>query len=455
MSTGVRERGALLPPRRSGGEARGAGEDAPLERRAIAAQLTDARRRTLALLEDLSDAQLVVPKLPIVNPLLWELGHVGWFQERWLARHAYGQPPQRADSDALYDSRKVAHDLRWERPLPSRAETLRELANGLAALLGRLDGDPGEPPRYFFHLATFHEDMHGEALVYTRQTLGYPGPAGATPPGRSESSRAEGDVEIPAGTFSLGSPRGQPFVFDNEKWAHPREVAAFAIARTAVTQAEFADFVQSKGYERPEHWSPEGWSWRTKVAALAPLHWRREGTQWLRRHFDRWLPLEPDLPVTHVSWFEAEAFCRWAGRRLPTELEWEVAAVSEPDGRGGLGASRRRFPWGDAPPSPATASLDGALSGPRSVHDLGAGDSGWGCRQLLGNAWEWTSSEFAPYPGFSADPYEDYSRPWFGSHKVLRGGSWTTRSRLIRPEYRNFYTPERRDVIAGFRTCAR
>jgi iron(II)-dependent oxidoreductase len=159
--------------------------------------------------------------------------------------------------------------------------------------------------------------------------------------------------------------------------------------------------------------------------------------------------------MLHVNWYEAEAYCRWARRRLPTEVEWEVAAAGEPDGSGGrLSGRKRRFPWGDAPPSPDRANLDGHTVGCLHVAALPAGESAFGCRQMLGNVWEWTSSDLLPYPGFVADPYKEYSEPWFGTHKVLRGGCWTTRSRLLRNTYRNFYRPDRRDVWAGFRTCA-
>ncbi len=163
----------------------------------------------------------------------------------------------------------------------------------------------------------------------------------------------------------------------------------------------------------------------------------------------------PHQPVVHVNWYEADAFCRWAGRRLPTELEWEVAAIGVPgEGGGVLAPTKRRFPWGDAPPDRAHANLDGAATGCIDVGALPAGDSAWGCRQMLGNVWQWTSSDFTPYPGFTADPYADYSAPWFDTRKVLRGGGWATRARLITPVYRNFFTPDRRDVFAGFRTCA-
>ena len=418
----------------------------------------DARARTLALVAGLSDAQLMGPRLPIVNPLRWEVGHVGWFQEYWALRHARDEAPLRADGDRLYDSARVAHDTRWDLPLPSMAETLGYLDAVLARAVERLAAREPSPAERYFHLLTvFHEDMHDEAFTYTRQTLAYPPPRlpALAPP--SGGGALAGDVRIPGGTFRLGASPDLPFIFDNEKWAHPVELEPFAIARAAVTNAAFAAFVEDGGYRRRELWSDAGWAWRCTVDAEHPVYWRRAaGGGWERRHFDRWLPLEPHHSVLFVSWYEADAYCRWAARRLPTEAEWEAAAAAEPtpDGRG-LSTRKRLYPWGDEPPTQERANLDGHALGCVDVGALPAGDSAFGCRQMLGNVWEWTATDFLPYPGFVLDPYQEYSEPWFGTHKVLRGGCWATRARLLRNTWRNFYTPDRRDVFAGFRTCAR
>ncbi len=423
----------------------------------LAGWVRDTRRRTLDLAADLSGEQLLGPRLAILNPPLWELGHVAWFQERWVLRHASGAPPLRADADALYDSSAVPHDARWDLPLPSLDGTVAYLdavRDGVLEQLARRGGDPALA--YFVQLAVFHEDMHGEAFTYTRQTLGLPAPrlAGQGGPGRgpevpgAAAGPLRGDVEVAGGTFTLGARPGEdPFVFDNEKWAHAVEVGPFAIARAAVTQAEFAAFVEDGGYRRRRLWSDAGWRWRDAALAERPLYWREEGTHWLRRDFDRWVRLEPHRPMLHVSWYEAEAWCRWAGRRLPTEAEWEAAAA------GGQGEAKRRYPWGEEPPSPERANLDGLALGCADVAAHPAGDTPLGCRQLWGNVWEWTASDFLPYPGFAADPYKEYSEPWFATHKVLRGGAWPTRARLLRNTWRNFYTPDRRDVWSGFRTC--
>jgi iron(II)-dependent oxidoreductase len=429
----------------------------------------DARQRTLELIDDLSDEQLLGPHLSIINPLLWEIGHVTWFHERWILRHVAGQTPPRTDADVLYDSAAVAHDTRWDLLLPPREQTLAYMRDVHDRVLDRLSSDVfSDDLRYFVMLSVFHEDMHTEAFTYTRQTLAYPAPRLSLPeemdttsqlmPPIRETNAVLGDAFIPGGQFMLGATPDELFIFDNEKWAHSVKLAPFAISRTAVTQQEFAAFVDDRGYERRELWSDAGWTWRVQADATHPIHWQRESNgRWLRRDFDRWLPLEPHRPVLHVNFYEADAYCRWARRRLPTEVEWEAAAAmsNSADSRGtSLAASKRRFPWGDDPPTPQRANLDWRAMETVDVTELSDGDSAAGCRQMIGNVWEWTADDFLPYPGFVIDPYKEYSQPWFGTHKVLRGGCWVTRSRLLRNTWRNFYTPDRRDIWAGFRTCA-
>jgi iron(II)-dependent oxidoreductase len=420
--------------------------------------LRDARRRTLALADDLTDQQLEVPLLPILNPPLWELGHVGWFQERWLLRHYGGRPPLRADGDALFDSSAVAHDSRWRLPLLSRAATLAYLESVLDRVLATLPTGVLPPDQaYFCWLVVMHEDMHGEAFTYTRQTLGYAPPRTAAAATAADGRPLTGDAVIPGGEFRLGAePAERAFVFDNEQWAHSVRIAPFAIARAAVTNGEFAAFVGDGGYRRRELWSAEGWTWREGAGAEHPVYWAPEpsggGPGWRRREFDRWVALGEDLPVIHVNAFEAEAYCAWAGRRLPSEAEWEMAAAGAP-----AQTAKRRWPWGDALPSDGgvPARWEGRALGCAPVSAYPEGDSAWGCRQMMGNVWEWTASAFRPYPGFSAGPYRDYSQPWFTpEHRVLRGGCWATRARLLRDTWRNFYPAHRRDVFAGFRTCA-
>jgi iron(II)-dependent oxidoreductase len=342
--------------------------------------LLDARARALRVTGDLEGERLLGPKLKIVNPPLWEIGHVSWFQERWCLR--WRPDGSLGDSilpgaDALYDSSTVAHDTRWDLPLPDLAATRRYGESVLERVRERFAREPdNERLRYFVRLSTFHEDMHAEAFLYSRQTLGYGGFEFAV------QDSSNGDLDIEGRKFLLGSPRSKAFVFDNEKWAHEVEVKSFRIARCAVSNAQFLAFVEAGG--------------------KAPRYWKKDGGRWQERRFERWQPLRPDEPVRHVSWDEAQAYCAWAGRRLPTEAEWECAS----------------------------AQLE------------------------HGQVWEWTASVFGPYPGFSADPYEDYSQPWFGTHKVLRGASFFTPARLRWPTFRNFYTPDRADIFSGFRTCA-
>jgi gamma-glutamyl hercynylcysteine S-oxide synthase len=365
--------------------------------------LADARARTLALVSDLPD--WLGPRLAIVNPILWEIGHVAWFCERWV------HDEHRLDD--LYDSARVAHDTRWDLPLPDRAATLAYMADVLA----RCEHREG----YFHDLALFHEYMHAEALTYTRQTLGYPDPFEDKP---IDAGPLPGDVEVPGCTYWLGAREHDGFVFDNEKWAHPVEVSTFRIARAPVTNADYAKFVDAGG--------------------PVPVYWERVDRAWHVRRYDRVVPLPPHQPIIHVSWDDAQAYCVWANRRLPTEAEWELAASTP---------AKRRYPWGDDLRD--CANLDSRHGGPVDVAAYPDGDSAYGCRQMFGNVWEWTSTRFLPYPGFVVDPYKEYSEPWFHTpHMVLRGGCWATRAGLLRTTWRNFYAPHRSDVLAGFRTCA-
>lgn len=357
---------------------------------ALDRDLVAARARSTQVTADLDGERLLGPKLAIVNPPLWEIGHLAWFQEYWcLRRLPSGKfaDSMLANADALYDSAKVAHDTRWHLRLPDLKATRAYLAEVLERVLARIEREPENADlAYFVRLATFHEDMHAEAFHYTRQTLGYPDIS--APDGERDNEIDRRDIELPGGRFQLGAKPGNGFVFDNEKWAHEVDIAPFRISRSVVSNAEFLLYVENGG--RP------------------PRYWKKENGAWLQRRFDRWLPPAPEEAVRHVDWNEAQAYCRWAGRRLPSEAEWEYAA----------------------------------------------GEGAFGFAGTAGRVWEWTASTFAPYPGFEIDPYKEYSEPWFGTHKVLRGGSFSTPQRLLRNTFRNFYTPDRGDVFAGLRTCA-
>lgn len=419
--------------------------------------VAEARAGTLAAIADLETPHLLDPRGATINPLLWEVGHVAWFQERRATLRDGGDSIlERADG--LFDSIAVPHEVRWELELPDRGAMLWYLeATRDAAIrdLERAGDDPVALHRHAF--AVFHEDMHGEAFRMMRQTLGWPAarraprPTTAAPDGAADdgAGRLDGDVDVPGGPFTVGATERSGFAFDNEKWGVRVELAPFSIARAPVTDAEFAEFTDGGGYRDRALWSDAGWAWRRTRDAEHPAAWRRsEDGSFERRTFDGWAPLAPHHPVVHISWYEAEAYCRWAGRRLPTEAEWEAAALLDP-GRD----EKRHYPWGDDAPTPRHANLDAAL-GPVDVGACAAGDSALGCRQMLGNVWEWTADWFAPFEGFRPDHYREYSQSSFGMTKVLKGGAWTTRSRMIRGTWRNFYEPRRNDAFAGFRTCA-
>lgn len=395
----------------------------------LAHALRDARSRTLALYGHLDLASLRVPQLSLVNPPVWELSHIAWFQERWCLRYsprtlALEKPSMLQGADALFDSSAVPHATRWSLPYPPLADLLGYMERTLEETLAALARTPAEK-RYFFALSLLHEDMHGEALLMTLQTLALPAPpVDAKDPPASSPAEAR-DIAFPGGAFDLGTAPGTgDFVFDNEKWAHEVEVEPFAIADRTVTQGEFAAFVEDSG-------SPE------------PRYWRRDGSKWLARRFDRWAPIDAHAPMVNVGLHEAQAYCRWAGRRLPTEAEWEYAARN--------GGAADRYPWGQEPRELAGTDLRHWASFTPSGDEAA---SRRGMRQMIGGVWEWTASPFRPYPGFSPDPYVDYSQPWFETHSVLRGGCFATRSRLVHSRFRNFYVAERADAYAGFRTCA-
>ncbi len=420
----------------------------------LAAIMEDAHRRSLALIVGLDEDQWMGSRLRIVNPLRWEIGHVAWFYERFILRELHGCEAILPRGDEIYDSATVAQELRWDLPLLGMEEVIGYAERVKCRCLDRLDQNLAtESDSFMYQFATFHEDMHTEAYIYSRQTLGYPAPAlGRERPRRAPGGRHPGDARVPGGTFRLGAEPDAPFLYDNEKWAHPFRVQSFAIAKAPVTNAEFAEFVTAGGYREREFWSRAGWNWRERADAAHPVYWRpdREGGFRVRR-FDRVRPLAPDEPVIHVNWFEANAYCAWAGRRLPSEAEWETAALGEPAGDA-LAPKKRSYPWGETPPDPRRANLDGWALGCLDVGALPEGDSAFGCRQMIGNVWEWTGDTFRPFPGFRPDAYREYSEAGFHETKVLRGGAWATRGRLLTGRYRNFFSPDRRDVLAGFRT---
>lgn len=422
---------------------------------ALIDDLIDSRKRTLELVEGLDQQQIIGPMIDIVNPLLWEIGHTAYFHELWTLRHLDGATSFLENADELYDSISIAHDDRWDLPLLSLDDTKTYMQQVLDAEINRLTNkDVTDLDIYLTRYAVFHEDMHTEAYTYTRRTLSYPMPVFSNNVLNDESYDAgplEGDVNIEGGSYQLGANKDSSFCFDNEKWQHPVEIKPFAIARAATSYQQYAAFVEAGGYEDRQFWDEDGWGWLQNNNLKTPSGWKRdvEGN-WLIKQFDQWQAMRPHAAVIHISWYEASAWCRWADRRLPFEAEWELAASGSPEDIN----EKRMYPWGDDKPSEKHVNMNSRAMRTIDVGALPKGDSAFGCRQMLGNAWEWTADTFNPYPGFVADMYQDYSQPLFGQTKVLRGGAWPTRSRMIRNTWRNYYGPDRNDVFAGFRSCA-
>lgn len=418
----------------------------------LAEWVLDGAERVLQLVADLPDEQLVGPLLSTVNPLIWEIGHIAWFQELFVLRRACGREPILPFGDAIYDSGAIPHDTRWRLVLPKREETVHYVSTVAERVAEEVTAAAAtDVTRHFARYTVHHHDTHSEALTYTRQTHGLPAPVlpGLTDgaPFAAAGDDRRRDIRFGGDRFTLGALLADPFVYDNEKWAHPVDVAPFAMAATPVTQAEFAEFVEDGGYTTPRLWADDG-AWLARSGAKHPLYWRAGERGWQRRHFDTWVDLEPDLPVSHICWREADAYCRWAGRRLPTEAEWEYAAAA---GR----YPKPTYPWGERLPGLAHAATDWRSNGPVPVGACAEGDTPDGCRQLIGNVWEWTASDFVAYPNFERDAYHENSEQFFGHRKVLRGGAWPTRGRYMRATLRNYFTADRRDVLAGLRTCAR
>ena len=417
-------------------------------RAALAAALRDSRRDTLATFAAYERAlpDLRVPQAPQLNPPLWELGHIGWFQNFWLARNPAAErargrsadplaprleraPGHRAQADGLYDSSRVAHALRWQLALPQADATRRDLAEGLAATLELLarhagqaedagafaaaaSGVPGAPAAdglYFFRLALLHEDMHHEAALYMAQALGIPAPLRSSSSGTPWQPKALPAPAAPLHFEPRRWPAGVPasqagFAFDNECGAQAVALAAFEIDAQVVRWAEYLPFVEAGGYRQARWWTPAAPA--APDVPDAPRYLRRDGARWWAWRQGAWAPLDLAEPACHLSLHEAQAWCAWAGRRLPTEFEWECAALTRPEA----------FAWGEV--------------------------------------WEWTASPFAPFPGFEPHPYREYSAPWFDGRPVLRGASFMTQPRMRHPRYRNFFEAHRSDVPAGFRSCA-
>ncbi len=382
--------------------------------------LRDSRAVMLSRIEDLDDRQWLPPRQAGVNPVAWEAAHVAWFAEFWILRGPHrieasgpvqaARPARWTGPDQHFDSSQLPHAARWAIELPSRERLKAMLRDQLDACLAAMPTDGDDSSLYFHRLALFHEDMHAEAFAWMRATMGYAAPMASALP----RVQGGGALAMPSEEVRVGWPAGQAgFAFDNESPSQDVRVPAFEIDAAPVTAGQFARFVEAGGYEDPSFWPGAAGAWRAQSGLPHPQRWRRKRSRsghadWELRWFDAWLDLDESRPVIHVNAWEAEAYCRWARRRLPTHAEWERSALAAgPSGR---------FHWGHS-------------------------------------VWEWTADAFLPYEGFRPGPYKDYSAPWFGDHRELRGGAFATHERMHDPRYRNFFEPHRTDVFAGLRTA--
>ncbi|HEY7462061.1 MAG TPA: ergothioneine biosynthesis protein EgtB [Gemmatimonadota bacterium] len=443
-------------------------------RAALAAGLTHVRRRTLDLLEPVGDDVLAKQHTTLMSPLVWDLGHIAKFEELWLVHGGVPGGAEVAETDrsdgaaapgaaaageglGIYDAVANPRAARGRMALPDRPQLLRELRRVRELALERLAADPLDPADplhadgFVYHLVAQHEAQHQETML---QALGLVAdlryePVFRESPGPARYTPDTDVVVVPAGPFPLGTAR-TPLAYDNEQPLHWVELEAFGIDVAPVSNRAYLAFVEDGGYRRPELWSSAGLAWREAESVEHPGAWARDASgAWVERRFGRVRPLALNRPVARVSWYEAEAYARWAGKRLPTEAEWEKAASWDVTTH-----AKRVYPWGDEPPTADHANLDQNLFGPAEIGAYPKGRSFYGCHQMLGDVWEWTASDFLPYPGFRAFPYREYSEIFFGSdYKVLRGGSWATSSIVARNTFRNWDYPVRRQIFAGFR-CA-
>jgi len=410
--------------------------------------LSEARRRTLALIESVSDADLERVHSPLMSPLAWDLAHIAAYEDLWLV-HRYGERPLlHEDLAATYDAFETPRAVRGDIELLGPSAARQYLSDVRARTLEVID-ERGVGDGLLHEMVLRHEHQHNETMLQTLQLAGLPDYelAGRRPMPEEPSDTHTGLelIEVPAGPCTIGAP-ADGFAYDNERPRHAVEVGAYLIGRTPVTNAAYLHFVEDGGYQRREWWSDEGWAWKQKHEVTAPGTWTADHAA--ESNLGRLEPLVPGRPVVHVSFFEADAFARAHGLRLPTEFEWEKAASWDE-----VAQTARRYPWGERRPAAGQhANLDQRGCGTAPAGAFPAGASAYGCLGMLGDVWEWTSSRFDGYPGFVAHPYREYSEVFFGpQYRVLRGGSWATRSRVATPAFRNWDLPQRRQIFAGFR----
>jgi gamma-glutamyl hercynylcysteine S-oxide synthase len=420
----------------------------------IAQLLAEARERTLLLISVLSDDDLHMQHDPLMSPIIWDVGHIAHFEELWLTQNLDG-PIEFSEMPGLYNPFEHPRATRAALPLPTLAQMMTRLDEIRARVLDRLDkiewndNNPLLKGGYVYNMVLQHEYQHNETILQTLQLKKgdpYRAPRSTTFPRRSLT--AGGMVRFDSAHITIGT-TDRTRAYDNERPQHEVYVRSFLIDRAPVTNGRYLDFMDDDGYTRDDLWSPAGRRWLSESGAVSPKYWTQDGDGWITRTMDLIRPVDATRPVCHVCYHEAEAFAKWDGSRLPTEVEWEAAATWDP-----VTQRARNFPWGDFDPDSKAANIDQLSfdTAPVGTYDA---LSPIGCYGMIGDAWEWTSSDFAGYPGFRSFPYKEYSEEFFGpDYKVLRGGSWATRPGAIRSTFRNWDYPIRRQIFSGFR-CAR
>ena len=425
-------------------------------RNGIASRLTEARTRTLLLVSQLSDADLRAQHDSLMSPILWDLGHIAHFEELWLTRNLSG-PIEFSEMPGLYNPFENPRAMRATLKLPTLEQLVRTAAeirtDVLQALaLASLD----ESNRllasgFVYNLVLQHEYQHNETILQTLQLktgVPYRAPRCMVRP-QPGVSGLDRMIRVPAGDYPVGTD-DRASAYDNERPLHTVDVRSFEIDAAPVTNAAFTRFIEDGGYSRPELWSEAGNAWLADSSVAAPKYWIATDDGWLAHTMDSTGPIAPDDPVCHVCYHEAAAYARWAGKRLPTEAEWEIAASWNPET-----GSAQPYPWGHEEPTMLLANVDQLMFGTSPVGSFPRNVSPLGCYGMIGDVWEWTSTDFHGYPGFAPYPYAEYSEVFFGDeYKVLRGGSWATRPGAIRNTFRNWDYPIRRQIFSGLR-CAR
>lgn len=422
----------------------------------ISRALQEARERTLLLIEPVSDTDLLRQHDPLMSPIIWDIGHIAHFEELWLTRNLDGLI-EFSEMPGIYNPFENPRALRGALPLKPRSEILQileDIRNRVLEKLESADLDDSNPllhDGYVYYMVLQHEYQHNETILQTLQLK--QGEPYRAPRVREYSypkaASMDGMVRFPGGTLRIGTD-DRIFAYDNERPHYELELSPFWIDRAPVSNADYLSFIRDRGYSREEIWSAGGKQWLAETGTNAPKHWEKRGDEWWTRSMDRTTPVDPLRPVIHVCYYEAEAFSKWAGKRLPTEFEWEAAASWDPSTR-----SQRKYPWGESDWSDSLANLDQLAFDTCPIGTFATSLSPIGCHGMIGDVWEWTSSNFNGYPGFEVFPYPEYSQVFFGTeYKVLRGGSWATRPGAIRNTFRNWDYPVRRQIFSGFR-CAR